>query len=30
MPVNAFPGARDWGYDGVGLFAPDAAYGAAR
>ncbi|WP_404385777.1 malto-oligosyltrehalose trehalohydrolase [Caenispirillum salinarum] len=27
MPVNAFPGERDWGYDGVGLFAPDDSYG---
>src|SRR5262249_10351652 len=22
MPVAAFPGARNWGYDGVDLFAP--------
>ena len=28
MPVNDFPGARNWGYDGVLPFAPDAAYGA--
>ncbi|WP_219220169.1 malto-oligosyltrehalose trehalohydrolase [Variovorax boronicumulans] len=27
MPVADFPGARGWGYDGVLLFAPDAAYG---
>jgi maltooligosyltrehalose trehalohydrolase len=27
MPVNEFPGARNWGYDGVLPFAPDAAYG---
>jgi malto-oligosyltrehalose trehalohydrolase len=27
MPVADFPGARDWGYDGAALFAPDAAYG---
>ena len=27
MPVAAFPGARNWGYDGVLLFAPDASYG---
>ena len=27
MPVADFPGARNWGYDGVCLFAPDAAYG---
>lgn len=28
MPVADFPGARNWGYDGVLPFAPDAAYGA--
>ncbi|CAN5572798.1 malto-oligosyltrehalose trehalohydrolase [soil metagenome] len=27
LPVNAFPGAHGWGYDGVGLFAPHAPYG---
>lgn len=27
MPVNDFPGDRDWGYDGVTLFAPDSRYG---
>ena len=27
MPVATFPGARNWGYDGVGLFAAHAAYG---
>jgi maltooligosyltrehalose trehalohydrolase len=27
MPVNAFPGNRGWGYDGVSLFAPQEAYG---
>jgi maltooligosyltrehalose trehalohydrolase len=27
MPVNSFPGARNWGYDGVGWFAPQASYG---
>ena len=27
MPVNQFPGARGWGYDGVDLYAPHAAYG---
>jgi maltooligosyltrehalose trehalohydrolase len=27
MPVAAFPGARNWGYDGVDLYAPAAAYG---
>ncbi len=28
MPVADFPGARNWGYDGVLPFAPDHAYGA--
>jgi maltooligosyltrehalose trehalohydrolase len=28
MPVAAFPGRRNWGYDGVAPFAPAAAYGA--
>ncbi|MFP3534601.1 alpha-amylase family glycosyl hydrolase, partial [Burkholderia sp. SIMBA_042] len=27
MPINASPGARNWGYDGVLPFAPDASYG---
>lgn len=27
MPVADFPGARNWGYDGVLAYAPDAAYG---
>ncbi|HWR35843.1 MAG TPA: malto-oligosyltrehalose trehalohydrolase [Clostridia bacterium] len=27
MPVNAFPGKRNWGYDGVGLYAVQASYG---
>jgi len=27
MPVASFPGARNWGYDGVGLFAPQRSYG---
>src|SRR5436190_12000879 len=27
MPVAAFPGARNWGYDGVLPFAPAASYG---
>jgi maltooligosyltrehalose trehalohydrolase len=27
MPVNQFPGVHGWGYDGVDLFAPHAAYG---
>lgn len=28
MPLASFPGARNWGYDGVLLFAPAEAYGA--
>jgi malto-oligosyltrehalose trehalohydrolase len=27
MPLAAFPGARNWGYDGVLPFAPAASYG---
>ncbi|MEW6732187.1 MAG: malto-oligosyltrehalose trehalohydrolase [Acidobacteriota bacterium] len=27
MPLGDFPGRRNWGYDGVQYFAPDAAYG---
>ena len=27
MPINDFPGTRNWGYDGVLPFAPDRAYG---
>lgn len=27
MPVADFPGCRNWGYDGVLLFAPDSRYG---
>ncbi len=27
MPVADFPGRRGWGYDGVLLYAPEAAYG---
>lgn len=27
MPVADFPGARNWGYDGVSLFAPAHTYG---
>ena len=27
MPVGAFPGTRNWGYDGVILFAPHHTYG---
>ena len=28
MPVGDFPGARNWGYDGVMLYAPARAYGS--
>ena len=27
MPVNAFPGKHNWGYDGVGLYAVQKSYG---
>jgi maltooligosyltrehalose trehalohydrolase len=27
MPVGDFPGDRNWGYDGVAIFAPSRAYG---
>ena len=27
MPLADFPGRRNWGYDGVLLYAPDSAYG---
>ena len=27
MPINAFPGTRNWGYDGALIFAPASAYG---
>ena len=27
MPVADFPGARNWGYDGVYQYAPDSSYG---
>jgi malto-oligosyltrehalose trehalohydrolase len=27
MPVADFPGGRNWGYDGVLLYAPDSRYG---
>ncbi len=29
MPVADFPGNRNWGYDGVLLFAPDHSYGTS-
>jgi malto-oligosyltrehalose trehalohydrolase len=27
MPINAFPGERNWGYDGVLPYAPSSSYG---
>ena len=27
MPIADFPGKRNWGYDGVLLYAPDSSYG---
>ena len=27
MPVAQFPGTRNWGYDGVSLYAPQSSYG---
>lgn len=27
MPISEFPGTRNWGYDGVLLFAPESSYG---
>ncbi|MDA8218876.1 MAG: malto-oligosyltrehalose trehalohydrolase, partial [Dehalococcoidales bacterium] len=27
LPIAAFPGSRNWGYDGVDLYAPTANYG---
>lgn len=27
MPINEFPGRRNWGYDGTLIWAPDASYG---
>lgn len=27
MPVASFPGTRNWGYDGVDLYAPQTSYG---
>jgi len=29
MPVASFAGARNWGYDGVSLYAPHTCYGGA-
>jgi maltooligosyltrehalose trehalohydrolase len=28
MPINEFPGRRNWGYDGTLIFAPESAYGS--
>lgn len=28
MPVNEFPGDRNWGYDGTLIFAPERSYGS--
>lgn len=28
MPIGEFPGRRNWGYDGVLPYAPDASYGS--
>jgi maltooligosyltrehalose trehalohydrolase len=28
MPVNGFPGQRNWGYDGVLPYTPDSTYGS--
>lgn len=30
MPVAEFPGRRNWGYDGVGVYAPQSSYGGPR
>src|SRR6266852_66214 len=30
MPVAEFPGSRNWGYDGVHLWAPQSTYGGPR
>lgn len=29
MPVGEFPGERNWGYDGVAIYAPESSYGGA-
>ena len=29
MPIAEFPGAHNWGYDGVYLYAPESSYGGA-
>lgn len=30
MPINAFPGNRNWGYDATLVFAPASAYGSPK
>lgn len=30
MPIAEFPGSRNWGYDGVHLYAPQSTYGGPR
>jgi maltooligosyltrehalose trehalohydrolase len=30
MPVAEFPGSRNWGYDGVHLYAPQSTYGGPK
>ena len=30
MPIGEFPGSRNWGYDGVHLYAPQSTYGGPR
>lgn len=30
MPIGQFPGTRNWGYDGVNLFAPQNSYGKTK
>ncbi|MFH1329009.1 MAG: alpha-amylase family glycosyl hydrolase, partial [Candidatus Bathyarchaeota archaeon] len=30
MPIAQFPGTRNWGYDGVNLYAPQNSYGGPR
>ena len=30
MPIAEFPGSRNWGYDGVHLWAPQSTYGGPR
>lgn len=30
MPIAQFPGKRNWGYDGVQLYAPHTAYGGVK